>query len=325
MSGLVWITWERQIRNRSLSQKLGAELCEIIVSASRFKRYTKSIIMTLSVIRSKRPSVVIGQNPSIVLSYLLLILSRFYKYSFVSDAHYGGIEACNRIPFYQKVLDILNASADMVIVTNRAHDEFIRSLGGKTFICQDPLPTLPVPRKLERVDPEKTIFFICSFDIDEQYKEVFEAAKLLREKGYTFYVSGNYKRVGIDPASHPEIKFLGYIPEEDFYSYLQACAAAIDLTAKDNCLVCGAYETISACKPLILSDTNALREYFGGAAIFTTGSPEDIARCMEIACSNKKELSRKAREWKERNETHMHSRIKLLRSMLLEKGKRAIY
>jgi glycosyltransferase involved in cell wall biosynthesis len=59
------------------------------------------------------------------------------------------------------------------------------------------------------------------------------------------------------------------------------------LTERDNCLVCGAYESIAVGKPMILSDTYALREYFGGSAVYTRNNRSEIRRSIEEVIARK--------------------------------------
>jgi hypothetical protein len=79
----------------------------------------------------------------------------------------------------------------------------------------------------------------------------------------------------------------------------------IDLTTREDCLVCGAYESVGAVKPQILSDTRALRGYFHKGAVYAEHSVGSlrgaIGELRERAASLKeeaRELKReKAAEW----------------------------
>ena len=57
--------------------------------------------------------------------------------------------------------------------------------------------------------------------------------------------------------------------------------ATIDLTTRENCLVCGAYQSIAAGKPMVLSKTRALQTFFPAGAVYTDNSAADIRRCIE--------------------------------------------
>jgi glycosyltransferase involved in cell wall biosynthesis len=186
----------------------------------------------------------------------------------------------------------------MVIVTNTEHADHITKIGGNAFVCEDPLPCLPDGITMLAKSMRKSILFICSFDVDEPYKEAFVAAKYLLNDGFTFYVSGNYNKVKINPEDYAYINFLGHVPYSLFYSYLISSDIILDLTACENCLVCGAYEAMAAEKPLVTSDTKALRNYFTHGTKFTKHDPESITRSIRNAYENKDNLSDQIRQWK---------------------------
>jgi hypothetical protein len=318
VDGIIWITWEKQIRNRSLSSLLEVECFEIVINSNRILRYLKSFIQTLKIIKSKSPNIIIAPNPSIVLSYFLLALRKTFHFSLISDAHMAGIQSCNNIPFFQRLLDNFNEKTDLVIVTNDAHADYIRSIKGKAFVCQDPLPFLPEVPEINNINFEKSILFICSFDNDEPYEDVFEAFNLLKEQGYSLFVSGKYSKVNLDINRYPDINFLGYIPTDEYYGYLKQCSVVIDLTTMENCLVCGAYEALSARKLLVLSDTFALKSYFSPAAAFTNHSPQSIANAIVYAYEHKDQLLSNIQDWVSTNKKYMTTKLESLKNLIMQ-------
>lgn len=312
---MLWLTWEKQIRNRSISHSLGVPLYEILSHHGRLPRYASCISRTLVLLCRERPSVVICQNPSLVLSLLLLGLRRILGFKVGIDAHFGGIEAYNGSEVFQRVLDSCNRSADLVIVTNEEHGRLVRSLGGKAFVCQDPLPDLDIYRGQTEESPGK-IFFICSFDIDEPFREVFRAAEILRPEEFRFFVSGNYRKAGIAPGDFPHVKVLGFVPESEFYGHLFSSQVVVDLTEHENCLVCGAYEALSACKPLVLSRKNALQEYFTGGTVYTDNRAEEIAVAVRRAHAERSKLKEECSRWASLAQEEMELRLISLRRIL---------
>ncbi len=154
----------------------------------------------------------------------------------------------------------------------------------------------------------KQIFFICSFDVDEPYLEVFEAARLLAAEGFRLAVSGRFAKAGIVPEQFPQISFLGFVDEAVYYATLRSSELAIDLTHNDRCLVCGAYEAVAAHKPIVLSDKRSLREYFTGGAVFVENNVESIAGGIRLAYRRRLELIDEARLWAEQERRNADSR-----------------
>ena len=313
---IIWIDWARNLRTHTLTGRLGLELVEITCGRGGIRRYLKSVKQTIGALRKHRPRVVIATNPSAVLAFLLLALRRWFGYVLVSDAHYIGVRLMRPNVILQKLLDFYNAKADLVVVTNPGHAEYVSGLGGRPYVCPDPLPVLPAPR-LERLSlPDKAVFLVCSFYDDEPYREVFAAFARLKAEGFELFVSGNYRKASIEPSQFPWVHFLGFVPYEVYCDYLRSCALVVDLTVVEDCLVCGAYEALAAERPLVLSRTRALQDYFGAAAVLTDNTSESIAACIERTYAEREQLKVRSVAWAKANEAYMGERIEGLKSTL---------
>jgi glycosyltransferase involved in cell wall biosynthesis len=300
-----------------MSGALGVPLFAILSTHVRIARYAFCIGRTLALLRRERPSVVICQNPSVLLTLLLLGLRPLCGFKVAVDAHFGGVEAYNGNVVFQGVLDHCNKSADLVIVTTEGHARLIRTLGGRVFVCPDPLPDLSRHRSQAKVLSRK-VFFICSFDIDEPFREVFQAAEVLFPEGFRFFVSGDYRKAGIDPGDFPHVELLGFVPEQEFYRHLFSSQVVVDLTDHDNCLVCGAYEALQAGKPLVLSRKKALQEYFTGGAVFTANHAVEIAAAVRHAYAERSKLKADCLQWVSVERVRMTERLAALRCVLEE-------
>lgn len=303
-SRFVWIDWGHHLRTNTLAARLNLPVEEILVPGGRLRRYLVSAVRTWVTLRRLRPNVVLATNPSIVLALLLLILRRRLGFAVVSDAHFLGVQTLTGAGAQQKLLDYCNKKNDLVIVTNESHAKHVASVGGRAFICPDPLPDLASFTQVVTV-PRRSAFLICSFGEDEPYRQVFIAFQKLSAEGFVLHVSGNYRRAGVNPAEYPWVQFLGYIPQAVYYGYLRGCQVIVDLTTVDNCLLCGAYEALALRKPLVISRTSALESYFGEAAVFTANDAESIAAAIRQCDSQAQELTSKADDWVRKNELYM--------------------
>jgi len=313
---ILWIDWESHLRTRTLAQRLEIDLVEIRFSGRRFRRYTRSMLQSWAVIRKRRPEVIIATNPSIVLAYLMLALRILYGFKLVSDAHYFGVKAVHGSRILQWFLDLNNAMVDLVIVTNENHAQMLSALGARTFVCQDPLPILSDNLPVVELASSNSVFLVCSFDVDEPYEAAFESFAMLKEQGYKLFVSGNYEKALIKRSGYDGVQLLGFLPDAQYYGYLKACSSVMVLTTMDDCLVCGAYEALVLKKPLLLSKTRALVDYFGDAAMFTENTAEAIRQCVLAAHAQLNELAHKAENWVGRNERYMNERIAQLNATL---------
>ena len=76
------------------------------------------------------------------------------------------------------------------------------------------------------------------------------------------------------------VRLTGYLPRADYENLLRSVDAVMVLTSAEENLVCGGYEAVAAGKPLILSDTGALRELYGRGVVFTANRADAIAAAV---------------------------------------------
>lgn len=311
----VWIDWGRHARTHSLVARLGVELLELDERGRRLPRYLKCTRATLCYLHEARPTVVIATNPSLVLCCLLYLARPYFGFRLVLDAHFFGVTAPHGNRLHQFVLDYLNARANLVIVTNDQHAQDLERIGGRSYVCQDPLPTIPPVSSRDEGLAGKSAFLICSFDIDEPYEAVFEAFSELRDEGFALFVSGNVRKAQTDLSRYHWVTFLGFVPDAEYVRYLRLCDVVIDLTTNENCLVCGAYEAIAAEKPLVVSRTQAIAAYFGNAVVLTDHDSRSICASVRRAYADRAMLARATRTWAVENECYMRERTAGLAAM----------
>lgn len=297
----IWVTWESQRRNKTLSKKLNAKYYEIISSEIRLLKYPVNIIITIYIYFKEKPHLVFVQNPSIILSLMTILFGKLVNVPIIIDAHNAGVYPLDGRSNLLKYLAIyLFRNAALTIVSNTYLADYVNQFKGKAVILPDPLPEFTQSYKAEIVDHKRrTVVFICTWASDEPYIEVIKAA-LYIDKSITIYITGNSKgkekNAGIDMPDN--IILTGFISENEYISLLCTSDIIIDLTTRDNCLVCGAYEGVELEKPLILSNKRALKEYFYKGAIFTDNNSHDIAKSIDFAFSKIKLLRNEILELK---------------------------
>jgi len=277
----LWITWENQRRNRSMADQVQARLCELSYTGkSRVLRYLNLGIQTVRIIGREKPSVVFYQNPSIVLAALVAAWRKItaHRFQLVGDFHNAGVFP----PVGRAVTRWVARNSDLVIVTNTQLQNEVNDWGAKSIAMPDPIPDLQghVAARRDAAAPLQ-LLFICSWAEDEPIAEVFGAAQRLQQAGaaVTIRITGRPKleRFVANVAVPDNIALTGYLSDEDFERELHEADAILDLTTRDNCMVCGAYEGVAAEKPLILSGNAATRAYFNRGVLFTDNSADDIA------------------------------------------------
>ncbi|WP_224981912.1 glycosyltransferase family protein [Geomonas agri] len=274
----LWITWERQRRNLELCRALSCKYNEFNYdNRNGFLRYFLCLYQTILLINKEKPKVVFGQNPSVLLALVLVMLKNIFGYFLVIDAHNAGI-----YPFEGKyscvnsVMKRFHSLADLVLVTNDKLKGELEKAGGKVFVLPDKVPMIASGKK-KHLDGKINVLFVCKFRDDEPYLEAFEAMRGV-PGDFILYVTGKYNRVPAEVvAALPQnVRLIGFVPEQEYEAMLCSVDAVMDLTTRDNCLLCGAYEAVGAEKPMVLSRKKALQEYFTKGVIYVDNTAEAI-------------------------------------------------
>lgn len=287
-----WITWEIQVRNRSMSSLLDVPLYELILNRHRAVRYPILVYRTLKLIVEKDIRILFVQNPSIVLSMLAVLLKPVRKMHVVVDAHNSGVyplEGKNKLLLW--MAKYIARKADAIIVSNNYLADAVREWGANPIVMPDPIPALHSERTIPHDKPY--IFFICTWAADEPYLEVIEAAKLI-PRHIDVLITGKYqKKLSADQVETlpDNVKLLGFVSEEDYVAYFKNSLMAVDLTTRENCLVCGAYEALALKKPCIVSDSIVNREIFESGFIYTRNDSASIAKSINENIANLNQLN----------------------------------
>jgi glycosyltransferase involved in cell wall biosynthesis len=309
----VWVTWENQRRNVTLSRELGAELYIVEYGGrGRLARYLSCLRKTIAILGPEKPDVLFVQNPSIVLALFAVLYGKAVRTPVIVDAHNAGL-----FPFEGKkvwanrMAKFILRQAAVTIVSNDGLAVHVEAEGGRSFVLPDPLPNFPEVGA-ERLKGRINVLYVCSYAADEPYREVIAAARSL-DSETCIYITGNPgNRLEHIPGGIPEnVVVTGFLPEERYVSMLASVDVVLVLTNREDCLVCGAYEAVAVGKPLVLSDTQALRAYFRRGTLYTDNSIGDIATKVGEALRENSSLAREIRllhselssEWQKRRDT----------------------
>jgi hypothetical protein len=318
----IWITWEKQRRNSTLSKALNAKLFEFDLKCTRLLRYPVALCKTVAAFVAERPDLIFVQNPSLILALFAVNYGLIADIPVVVDAHNAGVYPFNgRRTWASKLAAYLFKKAFITIVTNNALAEYVSMHGGNAEVMPDPIPEFTPPVTKRVLKGNFNVLFICSWADDEPYDEVIQAARLLSKSVYV-YITGNSrgkesKYVGNMPEN---VVLTDYLKEEDFIEMLYSCDVIMDLTTRDDCLVCGAYEAVAAEKPLIVSNSKALMVYFSHGVLYTNNTSSDISAQIDSAVIMKDDMQNQIKvlkknmmdEWYDRlQKMEMNLRVRL--------------
>ena len=303
----IWITWESQPRNRSMSQEVGAKLYELHHGGNRLVRYLVLSGKTIDLIIRSSVKCVYVQNPSIILSSIAIVVAKLCRKPVIVDAHNAGVFPLEgRSRWLNRWCQSLFRGADITIVSNEYLADYVRSHGGRPAVVPDPPLHIAAPTTLpfnqvaanaagNNAAGKKgkwTLLFICTWAADEPYMNVIEAARKL-PKDILIAITGKYqnKLTPNQIESLPEnVKLLGFLPGDDYHDQLWSADAIMDLTTRDHCLVCGAYETVAVEKPGIISDLAVNRAYFNKGFVYCDNTVDGIVDAVERAKKDDRRL-----------------------------------
>ena len=317
----VWFTWETQRRNQELADRFNAKYCRFDYSAFfRPFRYIRSSWLTLNELRSGRPRVVFAQCPSVVLVALLALLKPIFRYVFIIDAHNAAFDESLGV---RQLSHFAIKRADAVIVSNDGLNSAVKSKGGLPLELPDRLPHLsPIVEMPEKLQSQGLLrlVLVASFADDEPISEFLEAANSFTDRIVVF-VTGRRAKAGTALKFESEsIRFTDFLSSEHFDSLIQTADLVVDLTTRDNCLVCGGYEAIAAGVPAMLSDNQASRETFSSGCLFVKNDVssyrlgieeflESRARLQEQAVSFRSEFTIRWEKQAKLIEAHVDSSV----------------
>jgi hypothetical protein len=294
---ITWISWENHRRTKEICDYLGIENKVFTSKRSRFLRHPRAITKTLTYLFQTRPQTLIVQCPSVFLALLTCVLKPVLGYTLIVDAHSDALTPDK--PVLQRFFFLyrwLHRTSDVVVVTNDNVVPIVQESGGRAFVLPDRLfepPKLkPIPLRSKH-----TIAFVCSFDVDEPYAEVFEAFK--DAKDTTLYVTGRAPQQVLEQyKDYTTIVFTGYTPLNDYLTLLRSVDGILALTTRENSTLCAANEAVSFAKPMIISDGTYLKSYFTKGAVYTANTRTAIREAYQTFLENQGVLQKEIKTFK---------------------------
>jgi glycosyltransferase involved in cell wall biosynthesis len=319
------ITWFSHRRTENICARFGWKYVVLETSSRGLLRYLRLAPRTIMAVARSRPAILIVQNPSLVLAFLTVLIRPVFAFKLVVDAHNEAVQ-----PYLttSKALRWLARQclrrADITIVTNTALANEVVRAGGRPFVLPDPLPKPPDTHVDGQRRAKLEVVVISTFAPDEPLEEIFEAARQMTEVA-RFRVTGNLARLPDDLSDQapPNVVFTGFLPEPAYWALLRGSDVVMDLTKMPDCLVCGAYEAIAVMKPVVLTDSEPARAWFGDAATYVRNDARHIARALNRLATNSttdwesravRAIARIESEWEERRTDFVHRLTGLLRT-----------
>ena len=248
-----------------------------------FKYFLQTVVTWRCLLRD-RPELILVASPPIVAVIAVWSYCMLFRCPYVIDAHTGVFDD----PRWKWALPLaryFGRRAATTVVTNEHLAQHVRAWrADATIIATAPVAFPPVdPMELGLGEH---VMVINTFSQDEPLDAVMAAAGQLRN--VTFHVTGNPAHARTRLASSPpeNVRFTGWLSENDYNALLRACDAVICLTTHDHTMQRGAYEAMALGKPLITSNWQILRQTFSQGTAHVDNSPSEIAKAVETIVSD---------------------------------------
>ncbi|MCK8516788.1 hypothetical protein M0534_10715 [Methylonatrum kenyense] len=298
----IWVTWEDHRRSRELAEAFGFEYFPLESGHWRYLRYLILTAKTASLVRKKRPRLIVCQNPSVVLAAVLCFLKRPFNFCLVVDRHSNfKLQSLGSKSLKWRVFHFLSRwtikKSDLTVVTNSYLANVVESWGGRAAVLQDRIPGL-IPSNPERIpdvmagNAGHAVTCITTYGEDEPIGEIIAAGSQM--ENVSMYLTGRYQKTewatAKDRLSSSGVFLTGFLNEKDYVDLINKSDVVVVLTCWENLLTCGAYEGLALRKPLVLSDTEAIKSYFSFGAVYVEPEASAIQKGIEEALRRKYDL-----------------------------------
>lgn len=226
-------------------------------------RWLVSALATTVGVVSKRPSVVIVTNPPIWAALSAYAAARMVRAGYVLDSHPGGFGAMNdRVGArVQRLHSWLGRRAAAVLVTTQAWVDVVEHWGARGAVLHEaPTPTLDAAHDPVPVPP--VVLAVNTFGRDEPVEPLLQAARAVPFVRMDVTGDPSLAPEGFVESAPPNMRFVGYLSQEDYERAMTTCTACIVLTDEATSVPRSACEAVWARRPLIITETPATAEFF---------------------------------------------------------------
>lgn len=294
----VWLTWKDHRRSQNIASAFDAEYVVLESRAAYLWRVLVLSVRTTWFLIKRRPRVVYVQNPSQALASLCCWLKPWLRFFLVVDRHSSfkleSVHSRNpKLMLFHWLSRQSVGQADLTIVTNEPLKQMVDEWGGRGAVLPDRLPEMPLTVAWQHQPSQPLVaVFVANFDDEEPWEALFASIRQ-HEQDWHLYITGNYKRAGFQPPPDlVNVTFTGFLSDAEYIAVLNRSDLVIVLTDDENLLNCGSYEAVQLGKPMVLTGTRAIREYFHAGAIYVDNSAGALSVALDTFVAQKDSLRR---------------------------------
>jgi glycosyltransferase involved in cell wall biosynthesis len=212
--------------------------------------------------------------------------------------------------------------AELNVIDQERWRKLFESWGSKAIVLENPPKEIAVETLTDLSEPGRPEFvYVGTFNLDEPVDIVLEAAKQFPH--CHFYLLGRKNQV--KPAwwemAPANVTFTGYLLQDEYWSRIHSARALIALTTYEYSLVGAGMDGLYANKPVIVSDTETLREFFTEGAVLVPNTAEGLAAGIQQLLDNEEQYKQGIHRLREATETRWKQNFETLRQTIYRKAK----
>jgi glycosyltransferase involved in cell wall biosynthesis len=250
-------------------------------------RYLRAGISTWRRTVSLRPSALIVMLPPAPAAVVAWLLARRLAVPLVLDLH-NGVFDDPKWAWSWPLLRPLARRCRATLVTTAELAGALRAQGLPAVVVPDPPEPRPAAARRDPDQPARVVV-VSGWNNDEPVAAVLDAAARL-DGAATVLATGQPPR-RVRARAGATVQFPGWLPRAAYLRMLDQADVVVALTTQPRTMLRGGYEALDARRPLVTSDTPALRAFFGDAALYAPPSGPAIAAAIRSALERRTELA----------------------------------
>jgi len=306
-SDTIFIAWN-QISRRS--EEFSKQILAEYINLGRVEGslITRSIRLISNFIKSyflfleKKPNIIITFHAHPFITLVAIIYKQFFNCKVIADLHSAAY-----LDYYQFPLKFINRwiweRTDILLIHNKmAFTLFNQKIPGfskKLFILEDPIPERSnIPKNNVNNSDSLNGVLINRFSKDEPIDIFLRKIKDL--EGVNIFITGDFTKTEIsqEKLKGPNYELTGFLSDDDYWELLSNANFIIALTTREYTLLSAGYEAIALEKPLIISGTNTLKNYFNDNVIYFDIFNDDIQILVNKVRADIDSLNKKMKKLK---------------------------
>jgi glycosyltransferase involved in cell wall biosynthesis len=279
-------------------------------------KYVPMAIKTFVVLLQQRPKAVFVVNTPVFAPLVVYLYCRLAGVPYVMNVH-GTSFIGRRWGWCEPLMRFLARRALVNLVGFSEYERLFESWGARAMILEDPLPDMAGRQPAAVALPDQfNVTFVNTFAGDEPLEPVLEAARLQPDVRY--YVLGSLALADktVVESAPPNVVFTDYLKGDAYWNRIFSSHVVLTLTMNPLSLEAGGLEGMIAGRPLVLSRTPVLVEYFTKGTVFVEHTAASIAASVEQARAQERTLTREIRELAQEKRAGWNSKFGELVTMM---------